>query len=353
MAVALALDVWAESGDAPSTRGSTSPGAVEAYWKLDETTGGVALDSSGHGLNGSFRNQPKRVAGVRGGAVQLDGKAAYIDFGHATAFRLKGSMTLSAWIHPSSFPVDDAAIVSTLIGGELGYQLDTTVDRGPRTIGFKLADACGNLMARYGKTVLAAGSWYHVAGVYDAEARTLDVYLNGRRDDGFLAGSVASSQRSARGHLYVGRRSGIDGNEFAGSIDDVHIYSFAMTQEEIVMDMHGTAPTAFEERGFHRASAAGNSVARAGGRSGVCAASSEPEDARIAGAAAAFGVLVAVASVGLWPSAGPFLWAFIAFATGMVLFPAVVSFTMPAVSRWMLPFLSLAGGLSVAASVRR
>jgi hypothetical protein len=56
-----------------------------------------------------------------------------------------------------------------------GYQLDTTIDQGPRTIGFKLSDACGHLMARYGATPLALHTWYHVAGVYDAAAQTLDV----------------------------------------------------------------------------------------------------------------------------------------------------------------------------------
>ena len=57
-----------------------------------------------------------------------------------------GSLTISAWINASFFPVDDASIVSTYNG--LGYQLDTTVDEGPRTIGFKLTDWTGRHMAR-------------------------------------------------------------------------------------------------------------------------------------------------------------------------------------------------------------
>ena len=85
-------------------------------------------------------------------------------------------MTISAWINSTAFPYDDAAIVSQR-HRDFGYQLDTTIDRGPRTIGFKLTNACGDLMARYGATPLVLGSWYHVAGVYDADARTLDVYL--------------------------------------------------------------------------------------------------------------------------------------------------------------------------------
>ncbi len=96
-------------------------------------------------------------------------------------------MTITAWIYSISFPRDDAAIVSNTPS----YQLDTTVDTGPRTIGFKLGDPCENLMARYGSTELVRNTWYHVAGVYDADARTLDVYLNGRLDNGPLQGTVA------------------------------------------------------------------------------------------------------------------------------------------------------------------
>jgi hypothetical protein len=74
-------------------------------------------------------------------------------------------------------------------------------------------------MARYGATPLVVDTWYHVTGVYDAEAQTLDVYLNGELDNGSLLGSVTATQRSSRGALYVGRRSRPAGFEFAGIID--------------------------------------------------------------------------------------------------------------------------------------
>ena len=233
LAVVLVLGVWTLSADALNSRGSTSPGTLEAYWKLDESDGRAALDSSGHGVTGRFSRQPTRVSGVRGGAVSLDGVTDSIDFGHSGASRLVGNLTLTAWIKSSAYPVDDAAIVSsfTHIGGGpsggygLGFQLDTTIDKGPRTIGFKLADVCGDLMVRYGATPLLLNRWYHVAGVYDAQAKTMDVYLNGELDDGFLAGTVIGSHRSSREALYVGRRSDRKGFEFAGAIDDGNLLS--------------------------------------------------------------------------------------------------------------------------------
>src|SRR5262245_36958784 len=92
-------------------------------------------------------------------------------------------------------------------------------------------------MARYGATELVRDSWYHVAGVFDADARTLNVYLNGQLDDGFLLGSVVSAQHASSQRVCVGRRADAEGYEFAGLIDDVHIYSRALTQAEIEKSM--------------------------------------------------------------------------------------------------------------------
>ena len=130
--------------------------------QLDEQTGRVAADASGHGLDGRFSHEPKRVPGAAQKAVELDGRTDFVNVGHPSAFRVVGSMTVSAWIKSSRYPVDDAAIVSTheVHDDAAGYQLDTTIDRGPRTVGFKLANECGELMARYGSTPLALDEWY-------------------------------------------------------------------------------------------------------------------------------------------------------------------------------------------------
>jgi hypothetical protein len=349
MAFALILLVWAAAGPAPSMRGATSPGILEAHWKLDETGGRVAFDSSGHGLNGSFSSKPKSVTGVLGRSIMLDGVKDYIDFGRSTAFRLIGSMTISAWIRPSSFPVDDAAIVSQFHGG-FGYQLDTTVDRGPRTIGFKLTNACGDLMARYGATPLAVHTWYHVAGVYDAEKRTLDVYLNGKLDDGSLVGSVTGTQHSSRSAVYVGKRSDLEGFEFAGAIEDVRIYSSALTNTEIGAIMQGQA---IDDVADHRVAGVGFNGSRGTLRStdqgSVCAVFSEGGDESIPAVDATLGVLIAFACVGLWPSTGSLLYLLSSFAAGLLLLP-VTAPTLPAFNLWMIPLVSLAGGASVVVS---
>jgi VanZ family protein len=121
--LALSVMLWglAVRGDPINVRGDTSSGTLEAYWKLDESGGTSVWDYSGHELLGKFPREPKRVASVMGSAPVFDG-TNYINFGRSTALRLARSMTISAWINSSSYPVDDAVIASQLLGNR-GYQL--------------------------------------------------------------------------------------------------------------------------------------------------------------------------------------------------------------------------------------
>jgi hypothetical protein len=127
-----------------------------------------------------------------------------------------------SWINSSTFPGDDAAIVSKR--GSTGFQLDTTIDRGPRTIGFKLTSASGGDMFRYGATTLQLGTWYHIAGVYDAATGRLDVYLNGQLDNGTLLGTVTTSQQDSTQNVNIGRRPGSSSFQFAGRIDEAEAW---------------------------------------------------------------------------------------------------------------------------------
>ena len=132
------------------------PASWPAY-AFNERHGTTASDASGHGLDGRLLvNGPTfTTAGKYSNAVALDGINDYVNLGNPTALQLTGSMTVSAWIYSSAFPADDAAIVSKRGGGPLiGFQLDTTVDQGPRTIGFKLTNSSGGQMVRYGATTL-------------------------------------------------------------------------------------------------------------------------------------------------------------------------------------------------------
>jgi VanZ family protein len=325
-------------------RGATAPGTLEAHWTFDEDGPGIASDHSGRGLHAALVNGPATAPGVLGTAIHLNGVDQWLDAGSPAALRLAGSVSITAWINSSTFPPDDAAIVSK--HGGLGYQLDTTVDGGSRTISFKLADASGRPMFRYGATPLEPHRWYHLAGVYDAGARTIDVYLDGRLDNGRLCGRVTGRQRVSAFHTFLGRRGDQRGFEFAGDVDDVRIYSRALDESEI-------AEVAAAPAGRARPSAGqvDRSQAESATQVDPCGPA-EPTDARLCGLIVAVGLLTGVAVMGLWPTTG---WRaaalMLSFAVGFLLWPAV-SPVLPAPYASLVPLLTLAGGVSVVTSAR-
>ena len=129
-----------------------------------------------------------------GGGLSFTGDD-HVNLGNPAQLQMTGSMTLTA-IRISSNPVDDASIVSKL--GDVGWQLKTIADTGSRTLGIQISAPGGEVVQRYGGTVLATGTWYHVAGVYDASARTLSVYLNGALNNGASSGRSRRPRPTAR-----------------------------------------------------------------------------------------------------------------------------------------------------------
>ena len=93
-------------------------------------------------------------------------------------------------------------------------------------------------MIRYGATTLQPNTWYNIAGVYDAAAQTLHVYLNGQLDDGQLVGTVTATQQTSALDVEIGQRPGTPGVfQFNGRIDDVRIADHAITQSQVQTDM--------------------------------------------------------------------------------------------------------------------
>ncbi len=146
-------------------------------------------------------------------------------------------MTLSAWINISANPFDDGAIVGKLSGA--GWQLKTSPDTGVRTAAVQIGSNGSDSIQRYSNTVLATNTWYHVAGVYDATARTLNIYINGVLDNGVLSGTVPAAQTDTNVNVNIAQRAGLPGTfNFQGRIDEVHIFNRALSASEIQNDMN-------------------------------------------------------------------------------------------------------------------
>ena len=228
--VALAAVVWRVGR--PTVVTAQSTGLVAAY-SFNEGGGTTVTDMSGHNLNGTIVGATWTAGGRFGNALSFNGATSYVDLGNPTALQLTGSMTIEAWINAAANPANDGQIVAKSNGA--GWEFKTSPDTGHETFGMQVSGTSG-AGQRYSTTVRSLNTWYHVAGVYNATAGTLNLYVNGVLDSGTVLGTVPLAQLNQAVSVNIGRRTG--GYYFNGIIDELRIYNRALSLAEIQTDMN-------------------------------------------------------------------------------------------------------------------
>jgi hypothetical protein len=248
------LSIAGSGGTISLGQSGTGPTPTAAY-SFNEGTGTTITDLSGNGSNGTISNATWTTVGKYSNALSFDGNTSYVDLGNPAALQLTGSMTVSAWIFATGTPADDGQIIAK--GGDFdGWQFKTSPDTGVRTFACGVSSGSA-ITQRYSQTVVGLNTWYHVTGVYDASARTLDIYVNGVLDNGVLRGTIPAAQNNSPVNVYIGKRSG-GSYLFQGTIDEVRVYNQALTQAQIQADMNtplggsGGAPTITAQSRYRR-----------------------------------------------------------------------------------------------------
>ncbi|HET9666298.1 MAG TPA: PQQ-dependent sugar dehydrogenase, partial [Desertimonas sp.] len=180
---------------AATFQAAAGPAPIAAYG-FNQGSGTTLTDSSGNGSNGTINGATWTSAGKYGSALSFNGSSNYVDLGNPASLRNTGSMTWSAWVFATANPADDGQIIAKSAGGGggVGWQLKTSPDTGPHTFGVGVSPDGTSITQRFSTTVRSLNTWYYVAGVYDAAARSLHIYVNGALDDGVLIGTVPASQ---------------------------------------------------------------------------------------------------------------------------------------------------------------
>ncbi len=236
-AVDFSGNVGAYSGVVSATTLDPPPGAagLVAAYGFNEGSGPTVSDASGNGITGTNNGAVWTLGGKYGGALSYNGTSSYVDLGNPPALQLTGSMTWSAWVKAAANPADDGQIVAKS-DNTSGWQFKTSPDTGPHTFGVGVSGSASARTQRYSVTTRSLNVWYHVAGVYNAAARTLDIYVNGVLDNGTLVGTIPAAQVNSAVNVNIGRRTG--GFYFDGVIDEVRIYNRALSAAEIQSDMN-------------------------------------------------------------------------------------------------------------------
>jgi len=218
---------------------AASSGLGAAYG-FNEGTGTTTADASGNANTGQIHGAGW-TSGRYGNALSFDGSSSYVDLGNPASLQTTGSMTWSAWVFITANPPKDAQIVARSTG-TAGWELKTSSDTGARTFAIAIASNGNGQTQRYSNTIPSLNTWYYVAGLYNQASTSLDIYVNGLLDDGVLNGAVPKSQTlvsvntTIGGNTTIGKSSSVE--YFDGTIDELRIYTTALSQEQIQNDMN-------------------------------------------------------------------------------------------------------------------
>ena len=157
----------------------------------------------------------------------------YVNLGNPVPLRITGSMTWSAWLFRDRQPARLTTARSwpsrAAAAGRAGWQFKKQPRHGPthlrdRAFPSTAAATCSGTARRCVSST--PGTTIH--GVYNAQAQTLDIYVNGVLDNGVLRGAVPASQFDPNQNVTgIGCCTG--GFYFKGTIDEVRIYNRALT----------------------------------------------------------------------------------------------------------------------------
>ena len=193
----------------------------------------MVLDSSGYRLHGTLYNGAllSSTAGRWGGTgLLLDGVNDYLRVEDSPQLDPGTGVTLEAWVKTTDTAgriIDKWSIAGT--SWTRSYLLSLG-DASAGKVRFAVALSAGGSALVDSKNAINDGGWHHV--VATDNGYTLSIYIDGYLDNTFVQGS--HSINDGTHPLIIGwSGSNSEGGYLAGSIDNVRIYSRALSPAEV------------------------------------------------------------------------------------------------------------------------
>lgn len=227
--VGFTYDLYVEAVNAAgSTNSAVSTVNVlprVGWWKLNEGSGIVAIDSSANGNNGSLVNAPAYSTTVPPLVVPpafslnlVSADSQYVNVPDAPAIRLPGTgFSISFWVKTS---VSNAIIIEKYNGniGDASYQIYQ-----PPTGGWYLHSGTGTVDAT---TNIADGNWHNLVATFDGT--TAKMYTDGNLEG---SGSFSLGGYDAEPLTLGARASGEFG--MTGLLSWVQFFDSPLTQAQV------------------------------------------------------------------------------------------------------------------------
>ncbi|MDD5627058.1 MAG: LamG domain-containing protein [Patescibacteria group bacterium] len=224
--------VYNRALSAAEIRYQYNQGDPVAYWKMDEGSGTSAYDSSGNGNTGTLTNMDNTdwVNGEFGTALDFDGSNDYVEIVDNASLDPSNAITVSMWFRPDQTLVNYQGVLGKGGGSsfEKGYEFATNND----VFGFWINGSTNMAVT----TKPASGELAFWVGTFDGTQ--IKLYKNGNLVNtvNYIA-TITDTNLPFR----IGRVSEYGGNDeyTKGMYDDVRIYNYARTADQIKNDYNG------------------------------------------------------------------------------------------------------------------
>jgi len=212
---------------------------LRGYWKLD----GNGDDSSGYGNDGNVSANVAPTAdrfGNPNGAMYFTDGLGNINVGNDASLNLTGAMSILGWAYldtnSSVYDRRNSRILGKMDGGGarawsagIEHRNNTAVhNRG----NFQISSDGSDVISCEDDATIPLDEWFHYAGVY-TPGTSMELYINGDLAMNVTTG-VPASQYSANGwDVLIGNRPAASDCGWYGALDEVRIYSEALTETQI------------------------------------------------------------------------------------------------------------------------
>jgi hypothetical protein len=197
-----------------------------AHWQFDESSGMVASDSVG-GNDGTLNGDPtwRPGDGKTGGALEFDGVGDYVEVEGYKGISGSNARTVTAWvrIEPGASSLSIVRWGTLAINGGLWSNVINTDGK------LRAAVLGGSVV---GDTVIDDGTWHHVAIVLpdkeDVRVEDIRLYVDGGQENTTISFGSQTIDTGVDMDVLIS----LDGS--VGLLDDVRIYNYAISEDEIV-----------------------------------------------------------------------------------------------------------------------
>lgn len=229
-------------------------GGPIAHWKFDECQGSTVYDSSGVGNTGTITigaggsqvslgtcgagdttAWSNGSTGKINSALNFDGTDDRISVS-AISSNLSNSFSFSAWLKVTATKNTVQSAITSEVASYSNYYI--SMETYSNKYCFNLYDGSNNPVACTNDNY-TLNEWVHIVGVRNTTTDKIYIYKNGILQGSGTTDTTTSTPTYSA--FYLGAQVNVANRYFPGYIDDVRIYNYALTSEQVKQIYNGGA----------------------------------------------------------------------------------------------------------------